>query len=105
MDKTRFIDRDLLDDDRFATLSTCAWRLFVSMLLLADESGRVRIDSRYLTGAVFWASESADVLAALEELDGKGVIVCDVGESVPYAQIQDWEKYSRPDLSSDADER
>lgn len=53
--RIRTLKPEMLEDAIIAELSDTAFRLFVGMILLADDAGRLRADSRYLAGQIFWA--------------------------------------------------
>jgi hypothetical protein len=51
--RIRTIKPELLDDDKAAELPHQAWRLMVSVFVLADDHGRIRASIRYLAANVF----------------------------------------------------
>ena len=53
MSRIRTIKPELLDDDKAAELPHQAWRLMVSVFVLADDHGRIRASLRYLAANVF----------------------------------------------------
>lgn len=72
---TRLVRRSLLEDERIAGLDHEAWRLYASLLLLADKDGNVPAHPAWLHGAVFWARDVRDVATLLSELRAAGLII------------------------------
>lgn len=95
--RIRSVKPELLEDEAVATLSHGAWRLFVSLFLLADDYGNARGDARYLNGAVFWGAQMSvdEVTALLIEME-KLVIVYDA-RGQRYVSLRGWEKHQRVD--------
>ena len=56
--RIRTIKPELLEDDATAGLSDSAWRVFVSMLLLADDYGNLRANPMLLDAAIFWGANA-----------------------------------------------
>jgi hypothetical protein len=95
--RIRSIKPEILDDEQVSTLSDEAWRMWVSMWLLADDCGNCRAGDRYLASLVWQDStRSPRVAEILRELLGSRVEVYEVnGER--YAHIRNWEKHQRID--------
>jgi uncharacterized phage protein (TIGR02220 family) len=95
--RIRSVKPELLEDEAVATLSHGAWRLFVSLFLLADDYGNARGDARYLNGAVFWGAQVSvdDVTRFLAELS-RLVVVYDV-RGQRYVSLMGWDKHQRVD--------
>lgn len=70
----RTIKPEILENERTAALQHDTWRLFVSLLLLADDYGNLPAHPARLRGAVFWAKDARDVADLLEELRRAGLI-------------------------------
>ncbi|WP_437948686.1 hypothetical protein WME98_50085 [Sorangium sp. So ce296] len=94
--RIRTIKPELLEDERTASLSHPAWRLFVSLLLLADDHGRFRANAAHLLGAAFWAAP-ADVAAALGEIETSGLVRIYKVRGQSYGLIKGWTKHQRVD--------
>lgn len=92
---------EIIDDEKTGPLSDSAFRLFVSMILLADDAGNVRADARWLQGQVWWAhADWPDVSALLGTLRSVGLIqVYEVRGGV-YAHLNGWAKHQRIDNAS-----
>lgn len=71
--RIRSIKPEILTDEKAAGLSHEAWRLWVSMFVLADDAGNLPASPRLLAAQVFWA-RPADVAPALAELVEVGLI-------------------------------
>lgn len=97
--RIRSIKPELLDDDKTATLSHPAWRLFVSGLLLSDDHGNLRAGTTYLLGQVFHSCgvDAADVKAALAELVALGLWKTYTVRGQTYAHVSGWNKHQRID--------
>ena len=69
--RIRTIKPELLENERVASLPHDAWRLFVSLLLLADDYGNLNGHPDRIQAAVFWAQQPLqsirDCLATLSE--------------------------------------
>lgn len=93
--RIRTIKPELLEDGISAGLSDTAFRLFVGMILLADDYGVLRAEPGYLQGHIHWKrSPSIPVEDALVELLGRLVIPFTVGDQT-YAFIKNWEKHQK----------
>lgn len=96
--RIRSIKPEILEDERSAGLSSDAWRLWVSMWLLADDHGNLRGTPEWLRSQVFWARESRESLAKLlEELASARVIVRYEVDGQRYIAIRNWDKHQRVD--------
>lgn len=95
--RIRSIKPEILDDEQVSALSDEAWRLWVSMWLLADDYGNLRAGDRYLASLVWQDStRSPRVAEILRELSGHRIEVYQVhGER--YAHITNWAKHQRVD--------
>lgn len=102
--RIRTIKPELLEDERTAGLSDRSWRLFVSMLLLADDYGNLRGSATYLGGAVFWARELpiGRVAESMQELLAAGLITSYTVHEQHYLAIKGWSKHQRVDRPSPA---
>lgn len=96
--RIRTLKPELLEDEKVAPLSDSAWRLFVSLITLADDYGNVRADVRWLQGQVWWAhAEPPNVLSALVELVKASLIEPYGVRGGAYCHIRGWEKHQRID--------
>lgn len=98
MARIRTIKPEILEDEKTAALSDSAFRLFTSMIFLADDHGNVRADSRWLQGQIWWAhGEPPRVAEILREVSGAGLIkVYEVRGGI-YAHLLGWTKHQRID--------
>ncbi len=96
MGRIRTIKPELLEDERTASLAHEEWRLFVSLLLLADDYGNLRGNPRQIAGAVFWARD-ADVAQALDGLVVSGLVRAYTVRGQEYLAIAGWAKHQKVD--------
>jgi hypothetical protein len=96
--RIRTIKPEILEDEKTAALSDAAFRLFTSMIFLADDHGNVRADPRWLLGQIWWARrESPRVAEILREVSEAGLVeVYEVRGGV-YAHLRGWGKHQRID--------
>jgi hypothetical protein len=98
MARIRTIKPELLEDQRTASLNDAQWRLFVSLILLADDYGNLRANPIQITGAVFWGSDPTKATAALlAALETAGLITLYQHAGQPYAHLNGWSKHQRVD--------
>ncbi len=96
--RIRTIKPELLEDDKTAALSSDAWRLFVSLLLVADDYGNVRAHPAQLEGAVFWGCAPREPLAnLLETLANVSLITRYSVRGQEYLAITGWSKHQKVD--------
>lgn len=98
--RIRTIKPEILDDDKTASLSHVAWRLFVSALSLSDDHGNLRAGVTYLSGQVFHSCQDTDpdtVRAAVAELAEVGLWTVYNVRGQTYAHIRGWSKHQRID--------
>lgn len=99
--RIRTIKPEILEDERSAGLSSDAWRLWVSMWLLADDHGRLRGAPSWLHSQVFWATPiPVDVPGLLCELDTACVIERYEVSGQKYIEIPNWTKHQKVDRPS-----
>lgn len=92
--RIRTIKPDLLADAVTAGLSDAAFRLFIAMILLADDYGNFRAEPAFLRGQIFWKVEpSSPYEAAVAELTHL-VSFYDV-KGQRYGTIKNWSKHQR----------
>ena len=96
--RVRTLKPEILDDEKVAPLSDTAFRLFTSLVILADDHGNARADVRWLTGQVWWAfEEPPNVLLALVELYRSSLIEVYGVRGGTYVHLRGWEKHQRID--------
>jgi len=104
--RIRSIKPEMLEDARIAELSDGAFRLFTGMILLADDSGRLRADTRYLMGQVFWGAPDGStntrdrVAMALRELIEANVVQFYTVRGQDYCLLRNFNKHQRIDKPS-----
>ena len=96
--RIRSIKPEILDDEEVSALSDEAWRLWVSMWLLADDAGNCRAGDRYLAAQVWQdTGRSPRVAAILRELRRGKRLEIYIHKGERYAHIRNWEKHQRID--------
>ena len=97
MARIRSIKPELLEDERTARLTHVEWRLFVSLLLLADDYGNLRAATERIHGAALWAHPREDLAKVLDGLVLAGLVVLYVVAGQRYAHISGWNKHQKVD--------
>lgn len=93
--RIRTIKPELLDDAVTAGLSDMAFRIFMAVIVLADDYGRLRAEPAWLMGQVYWnrtvqvesfqdALRELDLLINFYEVKGQ-----------KYAEIRNWSKHQK----------
>ncbi len=99
MARIRSIKPEVMSDPKAARLSDAAWRLWVCMWVLADDSGRLPADPEWLNGQVFWASPR-QIVALLGELTNGGQILLYEMNGEPLALVKNFNKHQKIDKPS-----
>lgn len=98
MARIRSIKPEILTDERTAGRTDAAWRLFVSMITLADDQGNLHANPDLLSAEVFWArGEPRDVRSLLTELEVAGLIRFYRVRGQSYVQLLGWSKHQKVD--------
>lgn len=98
MARIRSIKPELLEDEKTALLTHFEWRLFVSMLLLADDYGNLRANPKQIEGTALWGVlNPGDIQAALSTLQEAGLISLYVVRGQAYAHFTGWSKHQKVD--------
>lgn len=96
--RIRSLKPEILEDEKTASLSADAFRLFVASLLLADDHGNLRIAPKQLEGAVFWAQASGVPVADLvHSLADCGLWTVYTVRGQAYAHVTNWTKHQKVD--------
>lgn len=98
MARIRSIKPEIIEDEKTAPLSDAAFRLFTSMIFLADDHGNVRADSRWLQAQIWWAHREPPATDRLirEVHRAKLIEVYEVRGGI-YAHLIGWAKHQRID--------
>lgn len=97
MGRIRTIKPEILEDEKTAHLDDRAWRLFVSLFLLADDYGNMRGSPAWIQGQVFWADDSRDIRETLARLSRESLIRPYVVRGQSYITITNWSKHQKVD--------
>ena len=92
--RIRTVKPELLDDEKVSRLSHAAFRLFLGVILLADDHGNLRGALDFLQGRVFH-STSADVAAALAELIEAGLVRPYLVRQQAFLAVTGWAKHQK----------
>lgn len=95
--RIRSIKPEILDDEKTASLPSDAWRLFVSLWLLADDYGNTHASPKRIRAACFWALENVDFDAAMARLTADRLIVLYETDGQRYLHIVGWSKHQKVD--------
>jgi len=99
--RIRTIKPELLDDERTSGLSDAGFRLFVSLILLADDHGAGRAGRLQLHAATRCGRGDPEITArALEELAVAGLVTVYSVRGQRYAHLRGWKKHQRIDKPS-----
>jgi len=96
MGRIRTIKPELLEDEKTATLSHLEFRIFVSLLLVADDYGNFRAAKARVQGATLWAHDD-DVGPVMERLVSVGLLVLYTVSGQAYGHIAGWAKHQKVD--------
>lgn len=99
--RIRSIKPEVLEDELAANLGDAAWRLWVSLWVLADDHGNVRLGDRYLAANV-WQDTTRDAATPRAELVAAGFVVPYAVNGQRYGHISGWEKHQRVDNAGKA---
>lgn len=96
--RIRTIKPELLDDERTAALGHEEWRLFVSLILIADDYGNFRAHPKQLEGSIFWAADTSrgirDILASVSRT---GLVTLYSVRGQQYGHLTGWSKHQKVD--------
>lgn len=97
--RIRTIKPELLEDAKTANLSHLEFRLFVSMILMADDYGNLRATPSLIVGNAFWGTKDnpADIESATAELEEVGLVRTYEIRGQLYAHVCGWAKHQRVD--------
>lgn len=98
--RIRTIKPEILENSRTASLPHDAWRLFVSLFLLADDYGNMYGAPERIAGSVFWARPSRDTREALGVLSDAGLIAFYELRGQIYLNIVGWAEHQKIDKPS-----
>ena len=98
MARIRTLKPEMLSDEKTATLTDAEFRLFVGIILLADDYGNLRANPKQLDAAIFWARENpVDIGPLLETLTAVGLIVPYTVRGQRYIHLRGWDKHQKVD--------
>lgn len=93
--------RDMLDDEKVASLSDRGFRLWITILLSADDHGRFRANPKHLAARGWWATGSIpsgeEAEKALSDLEKMGLLCIYSVNSEQFGEVKGWDKHQRID--------
>lgn len=97
--RIRSLKPEILSDEKTASLPDDAFRLFVSLILMADDYGNLRASPKRIEAEVFWAQpgDPRDVSGMLVELHDAGLVTLYQLRGQAYAHLNGWEKHQKVD--------
>lgn len=98
--RIRTLKPEILEDAVTAGLTHAAFRLFVGMVLLADDHGNLRANPRWLEGQVFHGCELGDLDGSIGDLMtelGRKLVEFYEVDNQRYAHLAGWLKHQRID--------
>jgi len=105
--RIRTIKPELLEDEKVGVLSSDQFRLFIGVILLADDHGNFRANTVWLNGQVFWGQtlasprESvANTRECVRALADVGLIQLYSDGEQQYGHITNWTKHQKIDRPS-----
>lgn len=99
MARIRTVKPEMLDDEKVAALPHLAWRLFVSLIMTADDYGNQHGAPAKIRGTAMWATEATDgeVREALARLSRDSLVALYSVRGQAYVSIVGWSKHQRVD--------
>ena len=99
MARIRTIKPEMLDDEKVAALPHLAWRLFVSLIMTADDYGNQHGAPAKIRGTALWATDAtdADTRESLARLSRDSLIALYSVRGQAYVSIVGWSKHQRVD--------
>lgn len=97
--RIRTLKPEILDDEITAALPHLEWRLFSSIVLMADDYGNLRGDPGWVLGQALWACREtvATVADALAELERRDLIMHYRVRGQLYIAVVGWSKHQKVD--------
>lgn len=102
--RIRSIKPELWSDERVGVLSFPARLLFVGLITMADDEGRLRALPAGILGHVFpYDREAPKRLDGwLSEVERSGMLVRYEHDGFPYVAFRNWARHQRPNRPSDS---
>jgi hypothetical protein len=97
--RIRTLKPEILTDEKSAGLSDTELRLFVSLIVMADDHGRFRANPAFVHSQVFWASGTSREASrdALDTLARLSLVILYEVAGQQYGKITNWEKHQKVD--------
>lgn len=98
MPRIRTLKPEIVEDEDTASLSDSAFRLFVSLIVLADDYGNTRGEDWWIRSRVWGARrESPRIAEILRELTEADLVILYSVREQTYLHLCGWEKHQRVD--------
>lgn len=100
--RIRTLKPEMLDDQVVGALPDRAWRLYVSLIMMADDYGNGRAHPDQLRGAAMWGNGATadDVGESLARLSRDSLITVYEVRGQTYAHLNGWDRHQRVDNKS-----
>lgn len=97
--RIRSIKPEILDDEVVAALPHLAWRLFISLITMADDHGNLHGAPGKIRGAALWATDASDgdTRESLARLSRDSLIRVYTVRGQSYVSIRGWKRHQRVD--------
>lgn len=96
--RIRSVKPEILLDEKVAAQESDAWRLYASMIFLADDYGNLHADPKLLAAEVFWAlNRRVEVRPLLDDLVAAELITFYRVRGQSYVNLRGWKKHQKVD--------
>ena len=99
MARIRSVRPEILDDEKVAALPHLAWRLFVSLITMADDYGNLHGAPGKIRGTALWATDATDrdTREALARLSRDSLVTLYTVRGQSYVHLTGWTKHQKVD--------
>lgn len=96
--RIRTIKPELLEDEKTASLSDSEFRVFIGLLLLADDYGNFRANPTWVRSQIYWARDDVgQIRETLATLSRLSLVSLYTVSGQQYGHISGWSKHQRVD--------
>ncbi len=96
--RIRTIKPELLEDEKTASLSDTEFRVFIGLLLLADDYGNFRANPTWVRSQIYWARDDVgQIRESLATLSRLSLVTLYTVSGQQYGHISGWSKHQRVD--------
>jgi hypothetical protein len=91
--RRRAVHADIWQDEKFAKLSFPARLLFIGIITLSNDYGKLRGNPTYLKSNIFPYDDSVNLENSLKELTDKKIIISYSNNGEQFLKIKNWFKH------------